>query len=106
MTQFTHEDLENTFVAFLDEHKIKLKKVAQPIRVALTGKAVSPGIFEVMEVLGKEEVLERIAKALSHIKSKLDKLSWLLSFTCCWSVPLFSTFLPRPEGIPPSPLSH
>ncbi|MBK5101089.1 MAG: glutamate--tRNA ligase [Desulfobacteraceae bacterium] len=70
MTRFTHEDLENTFVAFLDEHKIKLKKVAQPIRVALTGKAVSPGIFEVMEVLGKDEVLERIGEALSHIKSK------------------------------------
>ena len=70
MTRFSHQDLENTFVAFLDEHKIKLKKVAQPVRVALTGKAVSPGIFEVMEVLGKEEVVGRIDKAIRHIRSK------------------------------------
>jgi len=43
--EFNQADLERAFVAFLDERRIKLGKVAQPLRVALTGKTVSPGIF-------------------------------------------------------------
>ena len=39
---------------------IKLGQLAQPLRAALTGRAVSPGIFEVMAVLGREECLARI----------------------------------------------
>ena len=38
----------------------KLGKVAQPLRAALTGKAVSPPVFDVMAVLGREETLARI----------------------------------------------
>jgi len=68
--EFNQADLERAFVAFLDERRIKLGKVAQPLRVALTGKTVSPGIFEVMEVLGKETVLKRLLKAIEHIRSK------------------------------------
>lgn len=67
---FDQEGLEKTFVAFLEANQIKLKKVAQPLRVALTGKTASPGIFEVMEVLGKESVLERLGKAVTHIRAK------------------------------------
>jgi glutamyl-tRNA synthetase len=37
-----------------------MKNVAQPARVALTGKTQSPGLFEVMEVLGKERTLARL----------------------------------------------
>ncbi|HJZ04377.1 MAG TPA: hypothetical protein VJ327_00760, partial [Patescibacteria group bacterium] len=37
------------------------------VRVALTGGTVSPGIFEVMEILGKEKVIERLKKAVHHI---------------------------------------
>jgi glutamyl-tRNA synthetase len=44
-------------------------KIAQPIRVALTGKTVSPPIDEVMEALGKKEVMKRIEKALHYIKT-------------------------------------
>ena len=47
----------------------KLGKVAQPIRVALTGGTVSPGLFEVMEILGKEEVLKRLSTAVRRIGS-------------------------------------
>ena len=46
---------------------LKLGKIAQPTRVALTGGTVSPGIFEVMEILGKEKVIDRLNKALSAI---------------------------------------
>jgi glutamyl-tRNA synthetase len=38
-------------------------KLAQPLRVALTGSTVSPGIFEIMRVLGRAEVLARIEDA-------------------------------------------
>jgi len=67
---FDQEGLEKTFVTFLEANHIKLKKVAQPLRVAITGKTASPGIFEVMEVLGKEVVLERLGKAITHIRAK------------------------------------
>jgi glutamyl-tRNA synthetase len=40
--------------------------------VALTGKTVSPGIFEVMEVMGQETVVKRLSNAISHIKAKKD----------------------------------
>src|SRR5512139_756858 len=46
----------------------KLGKVAQPIRVALTGGTVSPGLFEVMDILGKDEVLKRVSAAVRRIR--------------------------------------
>ena len=70
MSEFDQPKLEKTFVSFLEENKIKLKKVAQPLRVALTGKPVSPGIFELMEVLGKDKALERLSSAITHIRAK------------------------------------
>ena len=50
-----------------DEIGAPLVKIAQPLRVALTGKAVSPPIDEVMEALGKTEVVRRIEKAIETI---------------------------------------
>jgi glutamyl-tRNA synthetase len=47
-----------------------LVKIAQPLRVALTGKTVSPPIDEVMEALGKEEVIKRLRKAIAYIKAR------------------------------------
>jgi glutamyl-tRNA synthetase len=67
---FTQKNLEGLFLHILDEKKIKLGDIAQPLRVALTGTSVSPGLFEVMEVLGKEKVLRRMDKALLHISQK------------------------------------
>ncbi len=43
---------------------VKPKQVFQPLRVALAGRAVSPGIFETVAVLGHEETLMRIDRAL------------------------------------------
>jgi glutamyl-tRNA synthetase len=69
-SEFTKKSLEDLFLRILDEKKIKLGEIAQPLRVALTGTSVSPGLFEVMEVLGKEKVLRRMDKALVHIAQK------------------------------------
>jgi glutamyl-tRNA synthetase len=67
---FAQEKLEKIFSTLLERHQIKLGKVAQPLRVALTGKTVSPGIFEIMDVMGQEMVIKRLSNAISHIKSK------------------------------------
>ena len=69
-TSFDQEELEKIFTRFLERHQIKLGRIAQPLRVALTGKTVSPGIFEVMEVMGQEMVIQRFSNAISHIKNK------------------------------------
>lgn len=67
---FTQKGLEATFVRFLEENQIKLGSIAQPLRVALTGKSASPGLFEIMEILGREKVLNRIERAIHHINKK------------------------------------
>lgn len=53
-----------------DELKVKLGLVAQPLRVALTGVAASPGIDEVMVILGPAEIRSRVEKAITFIKNK------------------------------------
>ena len=45
---------------FADKEGLKLGQIAQPLRAALCGTTTSPGIFEVAEILGKEEVLGRL----------------------------------------------
>lgn len=49
-----------------ERRELKLGKVAQPIRAALSGSTVSPPIFEVMEILGRDESLARIRDAVEH----------------------------------------
>ena len=55
--------IEQRLRDFAGVRNIKLGAVAQPLRAALTGSLASPGIFEVMEVLGRDESLARIADA-------------------------------------------
>jgi len=65
---FTHTEIERVFTAIVVEKGIKLGKLAQPVRVALTGGTVSPGIFDVIEVMGKEKTLTRISAALDQVQ--------------------------------------
>ncbi len=59
---FVEEDLEPLAQAFMAARNLKFKAVAQPLRVALTGRTVSPGLFETMRVLGREQVLKRLRR--------------------------------------------
>jgi glutamyl-tRNA synthetase len=59
---WTASDLDKQVRRFAEEHHAKLGQIAQPLRAALTGSATSPGIFDVMEVLGREESLKRIGR--------------------------------------------
>lgn len=69
-TEFTQDELKRILADFIETRGIKLGAVAQPLRVALTGTTVSPGIFEVMEIMGRDLVVQRLSKAIKHIKAK------------------------------------
>ena len=60
-TEWLPERLEAEVRSFATERATKLGSVAQPLRAALTGSVASPGIFIVMEILGREESLGRIS---------------------------------------------
>jgi glutamyl-tRNA synthetase len=65
------EDIEAALRKIVDEHDVKPKEIFQPIRVALTGTTVSPGIFESLSALGREEALSRLANALQKAESEV-----------------------------------
>ena len=58
---WTAEVIESVVRAFVERKDLKLGAVAQPLRAALTGRPTSPGIFDVLQVLGKPESLARLA---------------------------------------------
>ncbi|MCW5748585.1 MAG: glutamate--tRNA ligase [Alphaproteobacteria bacterium] len=60
---WTELALEASVKSFAETAGMKLGQVAQPVRVALTGSTVSPGIFEVLAILGREESLARLRSA-------------------------------------------
>ncbi len=62
--EWTQETLETAAREQAEAQGLKLGKLAQPLRAALTGSTVSPPIFEVMQVLGREESLARLGDAL------------------------------------------
>jgi glutamyl-tRNA synthetase len=62
-TDWSVASTEMTVRSFAEDEQLKLGKVAQPLRAALTGRSVSPGVFDVMETLGREETLARLADA-------------------------------------------
>jgi glutamyl-tRNA synthetase len=63
LPDWTAAATEEVVRAYVAETGAKLGQVAQPLRAALTGRGTSPGIFDVIEVLGREEALGRIADA-------------------------------------------
>jgi len=65
--EFKETDLENAFKAVMEKTGLKLGKIAQPVRLALTGRTASPGIFEIIEIIGKDKVLSRIKDAIKLI---------------------------------------
>jgi len=64
---FEPQPIEASLAPLLDRFDLKPGRLYQPIRVAITGTSVSPGIFESLAVLGKERSLERIRAAASRL---------------------------------------
>ncbi len=69
---FSEKALEDVFKSVMDSTGLKLGKIAQPVRVALTGKTASPGIFEIIAIIGKDRVLQRLDKAVAFIEGKAE----------------------------------
>ncbi len=61
------ESFEAFIKSFLDSHGVKLKILAQPLRISMVGSSVSPSIYDTMEIIGYGELVERIEKFLKHI---------------------------------------
>ena len=67
---FGTEQVEEALRGVVERLELKPREVFQPIRVAITGTTVSPGIFESVAALGREETLARIDAALAHAGSQ------------------------------------
>ncbi len=68
-SDFSKETLERLLKGIIESQGLKMGKVAQPLRVALTGGTVSPGIYEVMALLGKDRTIQRIRVGISRAKA-------------------------------------
>ena len=60
VAEWSPTSLEAAVRAYAEESGVKLGQVAQPLRAALTGRTTSPGLFDVMAVLGRTECLARL----------------------------------------------
>lgn len=72
LTDWNAESIHQTVVHCADAHHLKLGKLAQPIRVAVSGKTASPPIDITLALLGRERTLDRIHHAIAHIRAKMD----------------------------------
>ncbi len=66
-TSFEPQPLEHELRGLADELEISAAKLIHPLRVALMGVAVSPGIFDVLSLMGRERTLARLARASEHL---------------------------------------
>jgi glutamyl-tRNA synthetase len=74
LEEFSAVSVERAFSATLQEKALSMGQLAQPVRVALTGSTVSPGIHDVISVLGRERTVQRLRNALEFIR-QLDSVS-------------------------------
>jgi glutamyl-tRNA synthetase len=69
LENFNIENIKDIFDKVTKKYDLKLIKIAQPVRIALTGKTISPGVFEMLEILGKDVSLSRIKRLIDYIKT-------------------------------------
>jgi glutamyl-tRNA synthetase len=70
LMDFSFQRIEATFKDICADMGVKMGQVGPPVRVALCGGTTSPGIYEVIEVLGKEETINRIRRAMAYITNQ------------------------------------
>ena len=73
LTEFSAQTIEVSFKAFLAEKQLGIGAVLLPYRLVLTGVGAGPGMFEISEFLGKEEVLARIDLGLAEVAKILHE---------------------------------
>ena len=50
----------------MEQNELKMKQLAQPIRIAMVGSAVSPSVYDVLSIIGREDVIKRIEKLIKE----------------------------------------
>lgn len=70
MAKWTEEELERVLRGLAEEEGIGAGKIIHPTRLALTGFGVSPGLFELMALLGKKRVIRRLRTAVDYLERK------------------------------------
>ncbi|NNM33278.1 MAG: glutamate--tRNA ligase [Gemmatimonadetes bacterium] len=70
--EWTEEALENDLRGLAEELGVGAGKIFQPLRLALTGRAATPGIFDVLLILGRERSMDRLDKAIPMVMEKAE----------------------------------
>ena len=71
LTEWTAEAIHLSVQAVVDENEVGFAKVAQPVRIAVTGSTMSPSIDQTLALLGEDETILRLTKALISFESAL-----------------------------------
>lgn len=70
LKQFDHDSIERTFGSLADKLQLKKARLIHPARLAVSGMSVGPGLYELLEILGQETVVERLRKAAGMILTR------------------------------------
>jgi glutamyl-tRNA synthetase len=73
LDQWSEKGMASLFAALAEQYQLKVGDIAQAVRVALTGKSVSPGIYEVINLLGKERSKKRLADAINWLQARVGE---------------------------------
>ncbi|MCF7908306.1 MAG: glutamate--tRNA ligase [Candidatus Omnitrophica bacterium] len=74
MVDFQKEAIEQIFRSAAESLNLKLRLLVQPVRVALIGRKDGPGLFEVIELIGKDRVIKRLERLLKYWKDKKEMI--------------------------------
>ena len=67
MDDFSERKLEESIRGLAEKLGLSAGQLIHPVRLALTGFGISPGLFEVMNILGKDTVIRRLDKAIRYL---------------------------------------
>ena len=72
LSEWSAEQIQAQVQAVVDENEVGFAKVAQPVRIAVTGSTMSPSIDQTLTLLGREKSLARLKKGLTVFRQKFD----------------------------------
>ena len=75
ITSWDHDTLKAAYEKLSEESGVALGQFVHPTRLACTGKSVGPGLFELLELLGKDVCMKRMDKAIRFIETTEEKAS-------------------------------
>ena len=70
LSEFTHQTTEQALESLAVERNVKKARIIHPVRLAVSGMTVGPGLYDLLVVLGRPIVLERLKKAIEYIESR------------------------------------